>query len=250
MEQETLSEKLVLISGGGSGMGRATALAVAREGGIPVIFSRRGDVCAAVRDEIIAQGGKAHAYTADVGDLSSMDALGDQLKADLGHLDGAFFNAGAIQAGAPLHAVEPKDYEAMMAANLDGLYYSFRITVPLMPEGGGPIVVTSSVAALKGRPYVAPYTAAKWGGLGMALSTAAELGPQGIRVNIIAPGYIGTDAWMAMLGDQAEDLAKAVPLRRIGVPEEVADTVLWLLSDASRYITGAIIPIDGGLAIQ
>ena len=251
MADKQFMDKVCLITGGGSGIGKATALAWAKGGGTAILLGRSVEKVESVRDEIRSSAGAAEAFAANISDASAMDDVSSAISDQFGKLDAAFFNAGDIMAGPPLHAVPQEQFDAMMDVNLQGLYQSFRITVPLIQKAGaGAIVANSAVAGLKGRPYLAPYTASKWGVIGMCLSTAAELGPEGIRVNVVAPGYIATDAWMDMLGHQADEHAARVPLKRLGDPADVADTVTWLLSDQARYITGAVIPVDGGLAIQ
>lgn len=213
-----------------------------------VVSSRSIDDCAIVAQQIEKSGGSAIAIAADVSDLSSMQGMVDEIKSRFSRLDVAFNNAGDIVGGQPLHDVDTETMERMFAANSTGVFNSLKAEIPLMKEGGGgAIVVNSAGAGLRARPFVAPYAASKWAAIGFAVSSAAEVGGDNIRINVIAPGYIGTEAWVNMLGGQADELAQKVPLKRIGEPEEVANAVTWLLSDASSYISGAVIPIDGGL---
>ena len=128
------------------------------------------------------------------------------------------------------------------------MHNALRAQIPLIARsGGGSIVINSATSGVRGKATIGLYSAAKAAAITMAQVAAQEAGPQGVRVNVVAPGYIGTDAWMAKLGAQKEALGKTVPLQRIGTGEEVAATVAWLLSDDASYVTGAVIPVDGGM---
>ena len=141
-----------------------------------------------------------------------------------------------------------EEFAATVALNMGGVFNALSAVVPALKRaGGGALVINAAVSGLRGAAGIGAYSAAKAGAIMLAKVAAQEAGPFGVRINVIAPGFIGTDAWMAKLGPQQEALARGVPLRRIGRGDEIAATIAWLMSDASSYVNGAVIPIDGGM---
>jgi NAD(P)-dependent dehydrogenase (short-subunit alcohol dehydrogenase family) len=243
-----LEERVFLVTGASRGIGRATAIAIARAGGHVTVAARDLQACETVVAEICAAGGEALAYQADVTCEDDMVGLVLATITRFGRIDGAFLNAGTIMPPQPLEAIDAERFDAVIGVNLKGPFLALKAIIPHIAQPGGSIVVNSAGSGLRGRPLMSEYCASKWGVIGLSLAAAQELAPRGIRVNVIAPGYIATDSWAAMLGNHAPALASRVPLRTLGTPEQIAKSVLWLLGDASDYVTGTVLPIDGGLS--
>jgi NAD(P)-dependent dehydrogenase (short-subunit alcohol dehydrogenase family) len=242
-----LAGKVFVVTGGSQGIGRATAEAAARAGAKVVVSSRREQACDAAALAITKAGGEAAGFAADVTDPDAMTALAHFAVERFGKLDLSFLNAGHILPPAPIDEISLERFDAMIDVNLRGVFYGLRAQMPFLSRAGGAVVINSAGSGLRGRPGLADYCASKWGVIGLAMAAAHEGGPKGVRVNVVAPGYIGTEAWIGMLGPMAEELSRRVPLRKIGQPDNVADAVVWLLSDEARYITGTVVPVDGGL---
>jgi NAD(P)-dependent dehydrogenase (short-subunit alcohol dehydrogenase family) len=245
-----LAGRSVLVIGGSSGIGRATATRLAALGMRVMVASRRLDACEAVAAELWAAGGTAEAAACDMTRLEDVRAVVAETAVRFGGVDAAFVNAGKILGAGPLHEADPVAVRAAFDLNALGVFHALReLLAHMLPRGRGAIVVNSALGGLRGRPMLGAYAAAKAAAVMLAEVAAQEAGPRGVRVNAIAPGYVGTDAWHAKLGSDAPRLAATVPVQRIGAPEEVADVVAWLLSDAAAYVNGAVIPVDGGLRL-
>jgi NAD(P)-dependent dehydrogenase (short-subunit alcohol dehydrogenase family) len=241
-------KKVAIVIGASRGIGAASAAALARKGAAVALTSRDLAACEALASQLRAEGFDAIAEALDVRDAEQTATAVNAVAAHYGRIDQAFINAGVLLGGSPLQDTPLTRFRETVDTNLGGVFHCLRALIPVMSrEPGGAIVVNSAGSGLRGRAMVADYAASKWGAIGLALSAAQETGPNGLRINVIAPGYVGTDAWMGMLGAQAPTLARRVPLGRIGAPEEVADVVAWLLSDEARYVHGVVVPIDGGL---
>ncbi|MFO0449560.1 MAG: SDR family NAD(P)-dependent oxidoreductase [Pseudomonadota bacterium] len=250
MNDASLAGRVALVTGASSGIGRATARRLARAGAVVVVAARRAELCAQVVAEIEAAGGRASAHPADVTDYAQMEGLVAHVLERYGRLDCAFNNAGKIVGAGALHEADPAGFRAAFDLNAGGVFNTLRTQLPAMIRAGrGAIVVNAALSGLRGRPNLGLYSAAKAAALALAQVAAQEAGPHGVRVNAIAPGYVRSEAWNAILGPRADALAQGVPQRRIGSPEEVAETVLWLLGDGASYVNGAVIPIDGGLRL-
>jgi NAD(P)-dependent dehydrogenase (short-subunit alcohol dehydrogenase family) len=246
----SLAGRVILVTGGSSGIGRAATLAIGRAGATVVVSARRAEECERAAAEIVAAGGRAEARAADVTDYAQMQQLVDGVLARHGRLDGAFNNAGRILGYGELHEAPVDGFRAAFDLNAGGVFNTLRTQLPaLYRTGAGSIVVNTALSGLRGRASLGLYSAAKAAALQLALVAAQEAGPRGVRVNVLAPGYVGSDAWYAKLGAQAAGLARGVPLRRIGRPEEVASAVVWLLGEGASYVNGAVLPIDGGLRL-
>lgn len=240
--------KVCLIVGASRGIGRDTARLMAARGAQVALASRELAACQQVAREIAEQGGEAEAYQVDSTSADSSAGLVAAVDSRFGRLDMAFNNAGKILGFGMLQDADPAGFDAAMQLNAGGVFHALRAQIPLMVNsGGGSIVINSAASGIRGIATIGLYSAAKSAAIMLAQVAAQEAGPQGVRVNAIAPGYIGTDAWVAKLGDQRDALAQRVPLRRIGDGEEVARTVAWPLSDEASYVNGAVIPVDGGL---
>lgn len=238
-------DKVVLVSGGSRGQGAAEARRLATEGAKVLIGDLRGDEGAALAEEI---GDACRFVKLDVTDSTSWDAAIAAANSFFGGLDVLVNNAG-IAAFTPIIDGDVNEYKKVIDVNQLGVYLGMRAVAPAMKKrGGGSIINISSIDGLIGMPFVAAYVASKFAVRGMTKVAAIELARHGIRVNSIHPGYIDTPMVREPMGDElAESLAKSVPLRRLGMPEEIAELVLYLASDASAYCTGSEFVIDGGV---
>jgi NAD(P)-dependent dehydrogenase (short-subunit alcohol dehydrogenase family) len=248
-----LEGKVALATGVASGIGRATALALAREGARLVL----GDVAAAGEEtarDARAFGAAAEFVAADVTRQADVDALVARAVARHGRLDCAINNAG-IEGAVRETAEYPEDtFERVIQVNLVGVWRCLRAEVPAMRRaGGGSIVNTASVAGLVGAGALSAYVASKHGVVGLTRSAAIEYAKTGIRVNAVCPGVIDTpmvDRLSAEMPSLREALVAMKPMRRLGRPEEVAEAVVWLCSDAASFVTGHALAVDGGYVAQ
>ena len=248
-----LADKVVLITGGTSGIGRATAFALAAAGARVVFAGRREPEGALAQAAIVAAGGEARFVRADVAVEAEVKMLVKETVATYGRLDLAFNNAGLDILG-PLSEVTEADYRQLFDVNLWGVLAAMKHEITeMLKTGGGAIVNTSSVAGHVGAPNFGLYAASKHAVEGLTKTAALEYARRGIRVNSIAPAFIETPMVDRLVGDatdQREGLAMLVPAGRIGRVEEVANAVLFLLSDASHFVTGDSLRIDGGWLAQ
>ncbi|GAA2381274.1 SDR family NAD(P)-dependent oxidoreductase [Nonomuraea africana] len=241
-----LDGKNVLVTGGSRGIGRAVVLALAQEG-CNVVTCYRADKEAAERLERDLSGtkGRHSVVRADVSRPEDVTGLLDECRATLGALDVVVHNAGAIS-HVPFAELELDEWRRVLDTNLTGMYLVVRGALPLMSAGGS-VIAIGSKAAMVGVPLRTHYTASKAGELGLARSLSKELGPRGIRINVVAPGIINTDAAAGLSPEHAQRYRTMTALGRLGEPEEVADVVLFLSSDRSRYMTGETVHVDGGI---
>lgn len=246
--------KRVVMTGGAANIGRATAVHLARHGARLVIGDVDADGVAGTLAEIEAVGGEATFVATDVTDEAQVRALIDTAADRLGGLDAGFFNAGLQRSGA-VTEFEVADWDALFSVNPRHCFLGAKHLTPhLRRNGGGAIVLTASLAAVKGGPGMTAYSASKGAIVGFGRALAAELASDGIRVNTICPGWIDTPFnqpaidFMGGRASQEEAVRQVVPLGRQGTPEEIATSVLYLISDASSYMTGQILLVDGGVA--
>jgi len=244
-----MDKPVFLVAGASSGMGRATALRLGRQGANVVISSRREDACDAVAEQIIADGGAASARAFDGTDPGSAADLIGWIGDQYGKLDGAFNNLGDTVGEGPLHEMPLDRWHASMAVNLNAVFYLMRAQIPLMLEnGGGAIVNNSSTGGLRGTRGLSDYSAAKWGLIGLTKSAAIEYAAGGLRINAIAPGIIETEKFTELekgLPELFDKLRAETPIGRFGAIDEIAKTACWLLQDAPAYLNGTVIPVDG-----
>jgi len=249
-----LAGRVALVTGAASGIGRAAALAFAREGARVVV----SDVAAEGGDETVrlikAAGGEAGFVRADISREADVTAMVDETVGRFGRLDCAFNNAGI-----PGEQARTADYGAdtwarVLAVNLTGVWLCMKAEIPrMLAQGGGAIVNTASVAGLQGFARHAAYTVSKHGVVGLTRTAALEYAREGLRINAVCPGYIRTGMTGPFLASQPgleERVSQIEPIGRIGTPEEVAEAVVWLCSDAASFVTGHIMPVDGGLTAR
>jgi NAD(P)-dependent dehydrogenase (short-subunit alcohol dehydrogenase family) len=245
--------KVALVTGATSGIGRDTAIAFAKAGAKVVLAGRREADGQAVVDEIKKAGGEAHFVRTDVGKESEVKALVDATLAKYGRLDIAFNNAGVEWAG-PLTEATEKDYRHLFDTNVWSIITSMKYEVPAMLKtGGGAIVNTSSVAGHIGFPGASVYVATKHAVEGLTKTAALEFATQGIRVNAVAPAAIATDMvdrFVGKEGEQREYLKSLHPIGRLGRVEEITAAVLFLCSDEASFVTGESLKVDGALTAR
>jgi NAD(P)-dependent dehydrogenase (short-subunit alcohol dehydrogenase family) len=243
--------KVVLITGGNAGIGRAAALEFANQGAKVVVSGRREKEGREVIAEIKALGGKAIFVKTDVSKESDVKAMIEQTLATFGRLDCAFNNAGIVQAPTPLPDQTEETYDQIMDINVKGVWLSLKDEIPAMLKtGGGAIVNNSSVGGLVGFATAPVYVASKHAVIGLTKSVALEYATQHVRVNAVAPGTIETRMFRDFAPEVRQMLESAHPMGRIGQPEEIASTVVWLCSDGASFVTGQTVPIDGGYTAQ
>jgi NAD(P)-dependent dehydrogenase (short-subunit alcohol dehydrogenase family) len=240
--------KTVLITGGATGIGRATALAFARAGAA-VMIGDVDDRAAETVALIEAEGGKAAFKTADVTNATAMTELVRDCVARFGSMDMAFNNAGVLPPPLPFHEVPESDLDKIINVDLKGVYFAMQAEVRhFLTVGGGAIVNTASVAGIVADPHMSAYVAAKHAVVGLTKAVAIEYAQAGIRVNAIGPGFVATpmtQAWLESEEFKAAFFAQNIS-GRAAQPEEIAGTVLHLCSDAASFINGALFIIDGG----
>jgi NAD(P)-dependent dehydrogenase (short-subunit alcohol dehydrogenase family) len=246
--------KVAFVTGAGSGIGRATALAFARAGASVMVADLSEQGSRETARLIEEQGGRTLAVKCDVTRSEDVKAALDKTIAAFGRLDFAFNNAGVEQRNAALADFEEEEWNRIMDVNLRGVFLCMKYEIPLLlKQGGGAIVNTSSGAGVIGIKGGAAYAAAKHGVIGLTKSAALDYAAKNIRVNAVAPGYIATPMMERFTGGSAEGRAKVVseePIGRMGQPEEIANAVIWLCSDAAAFMVGHAMVIDGGQTIQ
>ena len=249
-----LEGKAALVTGGGSGLGRASAIALARAGAtvtVADVDEQGGNETAALVFE--ETGGDADFVRADVTQADEVAAMVDKAVARWGRLDCALNNAGTTGASAPTADYTLDDWNRAIALNLTGVFLCLKYELPAMLERGGAIVNMASGAGLVGFPGLPAYVASKHGVVGLTRAAALEYASQGVRVNAICPGSTRTPMLEGFMGgdEQVERMmTRAVPLGRLGRPEEIADAVVWLCSDAASFVVGHALAVDGGSVIQ
>lgn len=245
--------RTALITGGGSGMGKAAALRLGREGANVVVAGRRETELQDVVREIVGQGGTALAIPTDVSDEGQVRTMVEQTITTFGALHMAWNNAGILGEFAPIQDVSLSDFDTVMATNLRGVFTCLKYEVASMLAVGvrGAIVNTSSWTASGVMPGTSAYAAGKAALDALTRTVALEVGVRQIRVNNVSPGIIATPMSSGVLASKAITLPflKQTALERIGQPEEVADAVIWLLSDEARFVTGQCLLVDGGFTL-
>lgn len=250
---KSLQDKVAIVTGASSGIGRATALLLARQGAAVVLGARGQRGLLAVADDIRAGGGQAEAVAGDVRDEHYASALVELAVGRFGGLDIAVNNAGAFGGMGPTTQVSAEGWREAVEVNLSGAFFGAKHQIPAMlARGEGSLLFTSSfVGHTVGFPGVAAYAASKSGVIGLVQSLAAEFGPQGLRVNAVLPG--GTDTPLARQMNATTEARDAVAqlhaLKRMASPEEIAQAIVFLASPAASFVTGTAMRVDGGVSI-
>ena len=246
-----LQDKIVIITGAGSGIGAESARLFAREGATVVLAGPTASKLGEITADVVGAGGRADWVQADVSRADDVGRLVARTVERHGRLDGAFNNAGISQGGALLGDLDADRFDDLLSVNVKGVWLCMRAEIAAMAaNGGGAIVNASSIAGLRGRPGLGTYTASKHAVAGLTRSGALDYGQAGIRINAVAPGTVDTPMiadWMAKQPEMAARLKAATPLGRSARPAEIAEAAAWLLSDRASYVTGAVLTIDGGM---
>jgi 2,5-dichloro-2,5-cyclohexadiene-1,4-diol dehydrogenase 1 len=242
--------KSIVITGGGSGIGRAAALLLAQAGGLITVADKNLDAAQETVSRIEQASGRAHAVATDVSNEADVKAMVEHAVGVYGRLDGAANVAGAPGCGQPLTEISLEQWNKVININLTGMFLCLKHQIPAMLEsGGGSIVNISSVTAVKGFPDAGEYSTSKAGILALTRAAACETSRRGIRVNSLLPGVIDTPMFRNQIMEQPEleaMVANQHLLGRYGKPIEIGYMIKWLLSDEASFVTGAAIPVDGG----
>jgi NAD(P)-dependent dehydrogenase (short-subunit alcohol dehydrogenase family) len=248
-----MKNKVALITGAASGIGRATALAFSKEGARVVIADMDGKGCDETAHLIEKEKGKVLALKVDVSSSEQIKEMIQKTVKEFGRLDYACNNAGIEGNQALIDEMAVANWDKVISVNLKGVWTCMRHEIPVMKKNGGAIVNVSSIAGLLGFPGISPYVASKHGINGITKTAALEYAANGIRVNAICPGAIQTPMIDRFLNEDPESIKQMKakhPLGRFGRPEEVADAIVYLCSDKSSFITGVVLPVDGGYTAQ
>lgn len=243
--------KIALVTGSSRGIGAAIARVLSAEGAHVLVnhYPSEGDAAAAaaVVAELIAAGGSASAFPADVSDPASCTALVEHVVAEFGRIDILVNNAGITRDGLIVR-ISDDDWRAVIDTDLSSVFWCTRaVSRPMMKQRSGAIVNIASVVGVMGNAGQANYSAAKAGVIGLTKTTARELASRGIRCNAVAPGFIETDMTRALPEAAREAARSSIAMDRLGSPEDVAAAVSFLASDEAAYITGQVIAVDGGM---
>jgi NAD(P)-dependent dehydrogenase (short-subunit alcohol dehydrogenase family) len=248
-----LDGKAALVTGGASGLGRASAIALARAGATVTIVDVNEDGGKETAALVLAGSGDADFIRADVTQPDDVAAMVDKTVARWGHLDCAVNNAGTTGASAPTAEYTIDDWTRTIEPNLTSVFICLRHEIPAMLERGGAIVNMASGAGLVGFPGLPAYVASKHGVVGLTRAAAMEYAGQGVRINAICPGSTRTPMLEGFMGgdEQVERmLTRPIPVGRLGRPEEIAEAVVWLCSDAASFVVGHALAVDGGTIMR
>jgi NAD(P)-dependent dehydrogenase (short-subunit alcohol dehydrogenase family) len=246
--QKDMAGRVALVTGGGGGIGRATSLAFARRGARVAVLDINGDLAAQTVKEIKAIGGSAEVFIVDVSDAASVQSAVGAVVDRFGRLDFAHNNAGVEGEVTRLADVTEADWNRVIGINLTGVWLCLRAEIWAMSGRGGAIVNTASASGLVARPGgLSTYVASKHGVVGLTKAAAVDYAADGIRVNAVLPGPIATPFTEDLPQEVKDKLLSLTPIRRFAQPEEVAESVVWLCSDAASYMAGATLAVDGGV---
>jgi NAD(P)-dependent dehydrogenase (short-subunit alcohol dehydrogenase family) len=249
-----LSGKVAIVTGGTSGIGRATAIAYAQQGAKVVVTGRRSAEGEETVKIIKNAGGDAFAIQADVTQESDVKAMVDKTIEVFGRLDIAFNNAGTYGENSSLSDQPNAEYDRIMDVNVKGVWLSMKYQIAqMLKQGSGAIVNTASILGVTAMPTVPLYTASKFAVVGLTKAAALQYAKLGIRINAVGPGAIATDMFETATGGQDDakaHMAGLHPMGRVGQPAEVANAVLWLSSDSASFVTGEVLMVDGGFIAQ
>jgi NAD(P)-dependent dehydrogenase (short-subunit alcohol dehydrogenase family) len=248
-----LEGKAALVTGGGSGVGRASAIAMARAGATVTVADVNEDGGKETAAVVLEEGADVDFVRADVTQPDDVAAMVDKTVARWGHLDCAVNNAGTTGASAPTADYTLDDWIRTIELNLTSVFLCLKHEIPVMLERGGAIVNMASGAGLVGFPGLPAYVASKHGVVGLTRAAAMEYAGQGVRINAICPGSTRTPMLEGFIGgdEQVERmLTRPIPVGRLGRPEEIAEAVVWLCSDAASFVVGHALAVDGGTVMR
>ncbi|HYV91654.1 MAG TPA: SDR family oxidoreductase [Chitinophagales bacterium] len=252
--EKIFANKVAIVTGGSFGIGRATAIAFARRGAKVVIADWIEDKEGESLKQIKALGGEAIFIQCDVSKSIYVKAMVKKTISTFGSLDFAFNNAGVEGAAAPTHECSEENWDKTIGVNLKGEWLCMKYEIPeMLKQGKGAIVNCASIAGLVGFPGLPAYVASKHGVIGITRTAALEYAKQGIRINAVCPGVIKTpmiDRFTGKKKEAEKQFESQEPIGRMGLPEEVAEAVVWLCSDASSFVTGDAMAVDGGWIAQ
>lgn len=246
----TLENKTAVVTGGSRGIGHAIALAMAQEGAnVAILYAGNREAAEKTEQEIAQIGGKVHAYQCDVSSFEETETVTKQILEEFGQVDILVNNAGIVRDGFLL-SIKEEAFDDVINTNLKGAFHMIRhLYSHMMRKRSGRIINISSIVGLTGNAAQANYAAAKAGMIGLTKSTAKELAGRGVTCNAIAPGYIQSDMTDAMPEKAKEAIASQIPMKRTGLPQDVANLAVFLAGPGASYITGEVIRVDGGLAM-
>jgi NAD(P)-dependent dehydrogenase (short-subunit alcohol dehydrogenase family) len=249
-----VAQTVVVVSGGGSGIGRATAQRLARDGAAVAVLDQNATGAHETAELVGAAGGRALALPTDVSDDDAVAAAVAEAASRFGRVTGAVTAAGIFHGPdlQPLHQVAMETFDKVVGVNLRGTFSVLRHTLPFMIDGGGAVVTIASTAAIRGHGFGPSYTASKGGVDALTRIVAVQYGRHDVRANCVCPGGVDTPmSGGAFAGEDARARAKkSIPIGRYAQPEELADVIAFLLSDDARYVTGQTVPVEGGATIN
>lgn len=243
-----LTDRVAIVTGGSKGLGEAMALGLARHGATVVVVSRHIEESRRVAEEILQMGNRSLALSCDVTNANDVDRMVSDVVKALGHIDILVNNAG-VNVRNPALEIREEDWDTVLTTNLKGVFLvAQRVGQEMVRCGHGKIINTASMFGLVGAPMLAPYCASKGGVIQLTRTLALEWSKHNVQVNAIAPGYIKTALNSEWLSDpeRLRGILDMVPMSRLGCVEDVVGPVLFLASEWSDYVTGAVIPVDGG----
>ncbi|MFZ5548584.1 MAG: 3-oxoacyl-ACP reductase FabG [Pseudomonadota bacterium] len=244
-----LNDKICIVTGAAQGIGLATALKFAQEGAVVIVCDLKPEGIEAAVAQCHAAGGRAEAHVVDVTNRAQVDAMVEAVKARHGRIDVLVNNAG-ITRDARLQKMTEAQFDAVIDVNLRGVFHCAQAVADTMvAQGNGVILNASSVVGLYGNFGQTNYAAAKFGVIGFTKTWSRELGPKGVRVNAVAPGFIETPILATIPEKVLGHMREQVPLKRLGRPEEIASAYAFLASDEASYINGAVLEVSGGMTV-